>query len=41
MKPRLWLAIRRAVVRQPLREVRHVLCPIVRPGCPCMQGFRP
>ena len=39
MTARLRLAIRRLLVRQPASELWHILCPVARPACPCMQGW--
>ena len=35
---RLWHCIRR---RESAWEWSHVLCPLIRRHCPCMEGFTP
>lgn len=39
MIARVRLVARRLVMRVPLAELPHALCPLLRPACPCMQGW--
>lgn len=39
MTARLRLLGRRLFIRAPLAELVHIVCPLLRPGCPCMEGW--